>query len=77
VADEAKRIGDGFERMTRGIGKSLAEGAKNVGPRAQAAGQESKPTGEALEQRAKGFGESIWDGMKAVGRSIRRFFTIG
>ena len=62
-------------RPTRGIGKTVTEGAEEVGRRAQDAGKDTKPAADRMHDSAKGFGESIWAGMKSVGRSLERFFT--
>ncbi len=75
VVEGAKQIGEGVEQTAKGIGKTVTDGANEIGTRAKNAGRDAKPVGDRLHDSAKGFGEALWDGMKYVGRTLEHFFT--
>ena len=66
---------EGAKKIGKGVGKTVTEGAKEVGHKAAEAGKETKPAAEKVGSSAKGFGLSVWEGMKSVGHSVKRFFA--
>jgi len=62
------KVGEGAEEAAKGVGKTVAEGAKFTG-------EKLKESGEAARPEAKNAWEKFRDGSFAFGRSVRDFFS--
>jgi len=62
------KVGEGAEEAAKGVGKTVAEGAKF-------AGEKLKESGDAARPEAKSAWEKFRDGSFAFGRSARDFFS--
>ena len=61
------KVGDGVEETAKGIGHTVAEGAKYTGDKL-------KESGKAAEPQAKSAWENTKDGAVAFGHSVKNFF---
>jgi hypothetical protein len=61
-------VGEGVDRLAKGIGRTVEEGAKYTG-------EKLKEAGKAAEPEAKSTGRSIRDGAVSFGHSVKNFFT--
>ena len=73
VESGAKKIGDGkvgqgVEDTAKGIGHTVAEGAKFTG-------EKLKESGKAAEPEAKGAWQNVRSGATSFGHSVKNFFT--
>jgi hypothetical protein len=61
------KVGEGIEETAKGIGKTVAEGAKYTGDKL-------KESGQAAEPQAKSAWGNLRDGAVDFGHSVRHFF---
>lgn len=62
------KIADGVKDTAKGIGNTVAEGAKYTG-------EKLKESGKAAEPQAKSSWDSVKDGAVSFGHSVKNFFT--
>jgi len=62
------RIGDGVEETAKGIGKTVAEGAKFTG-------EKLKESGRAAQPEAKSTWQNLKETANAFGGTVKSFFT--
>jgi len=62
------KVGDGVEETAKGVGHTVAEGAKYTG-------EKLKESGKAAEPQAKSTWEHLKETGNAVGGTVKNFFT--
>jgi hypothetical protein len=62
------KVGDGVEETAKGIGNTVAEGAKYTG-------EKLKESGRAAEPEAKSTWQNLKDTANSFGGSVKHFFT--
>ena len=62
------RVGDGVEETAKGIGKTVAEGAKFTG-------EKLKESGKAAEPEARSTWQNLKETANSFGGSVKNFFT--
>jgi hypothetical protein len=62
------KVGDGVKDTAKGIGNTVAEGAKYTG-------EKLKESGKAAEPQAKSSWDNLKDGAVNFGHSVKNFFT--
>ena len=68
VESGAKTAGEGIKDTAKGIGHTVAEGAKTAGDHIKGAGEAAKP-------EAKNAWEQFKDSASSFGHSVKNFFT--
>jgi hypothetical protein len=68
VESGAKTTGEGIADTAKGVGHTVAEGAKVAGDRLKDAGQ-------AAEPQARTAWDHVKDGARSFGTSVKNFFT--